>query len=621
MTMQELLTTLYDLFKIAIGSLFGPDWVNLWSQPDTLAPARVAPPQPVPLPHEFAVVAGSSPSLLTAETERARELVAQSRYSVLSFEHKLEAGMLWIKALEADPAARDANHIDKLLDLYDDLEASFDAMASAITPQNVPDHSSMGVKLKIMCELVNLFGAILRGFWRDLIIPDRPFEALDEYDFREWLLRHGAKPAVVNGSSITHALYDTMFQYIDGDVDRPSYAAGSALGVLVRMVCTFKGSVMWNIQAGMGEAVVAPLYDVLRANGVSFRFFRKVRKLEVAAGGKSVSRVHLSVQAKVQGGAEYKPTYLHPQFNLTCWPSHPDWDQLVDGKKIEAAGVNFESHWYAWPDAGTEVLEAGAEFDAIVLAIPVGAFKPLNAEPSMCADLINASRRFADFATKMELVPSQGVQLWSDRTPVELGWTTGKAALVSGPQYLNIWDDMSQVLDFEMSPCFETRPKTLYYMTGTLKTQLHKQPSTAVGTPQAAAQALRATTIDWLEHSSYSVWPNACDGKSFRYDVLCAPPNTIGDKRLDVQWLRANIDPTECCVASVAGTTQYRLLADESGFANLFVAGEATRHGFNTTTIEGAVMSGMAASRAICGAPATIVGYDFLRTKPSEPIK
>jgi hypothetical protein len=67
-------------------------------------------------------------------------------------------------------------------------------------------------------------------------------------------------------------------------------------------------------------------------------------------------------------------------------------------------------------------------------------------------------------------------------------------------------------------------------------------------------------------------------------------------------------------VASFAGTTRYRLHPRDHGFVNVVLAGEASRHGFNTTTIEGAVMSGMAAARAISGQPPEIVGYDFLTT-------
>jgi hypothetical protein len=96
--------------------------------------------------------------------------------------------------------------------------------------------------------------------------------------------------------------------------------------------------------------------------------------------------------------------------------------------------------------------------------------------------------------------------------------------------------------------------------------------------------------------------------------VLTAAAGLLGPARFDAQFLRANIDPTECCVASFAGTTRYRLHPRDHGFVNVVLAGEASRHGFNTTTIEGAVMSGMAAARAISGQPPEIVGYDFLTT-------
>ena len=227
---------------------------------------------------------------------QAGALYAQSRFGVLSFEQKLDALVLWTKALERHPAARDPAHVDALLDLYAEIEASHEAVSAGVPAALAASPTPDGCKWQVVRELVDLSGAMLRGYWHDLIVPDQPFESLDSLDFRAWLLENGATPAIVQGSSITHALYDTMFQYVDGDVARPSYAAGAALGVLTRMIGTFKGSVMWNIQAGMGEAVVAPVYDVLRANGVAFRFFRRVTRLEAAGG--AVSRIQLEVQAQ-----------------------------------------------------------------------------------------------------------------------------------------------------------------------------------------------------------------------------------------------------------------------------------------------------------------------------------
>jgi uncharacterized protein with NAD-binding domain and iron-sulfur cluster len=62
------------------------------------------------------------------------------------------------------------------------------------------------------------------------------------------------------------------------------------------------------------------------------------------------------------------------------------------------------------------------------------------------------------------------------------------------------------------------------------------------------------------------------------------------------------------------GTTQYRLDPGHSGFDNLYLAGSWTQTGFNVECVEGAVMSGMRAAQAICGSPANIVGWNFLRS-------
>ena len=56
------------------------------------------------------------------------------------------------------------------------------------------------------------------------------------------------------------------------------------------------------------------------------------------------------------------------------------------------------------------------------------------------------------------------------------------------------------------------------------------------------------------------------------------------------------------------------------GFAHLVLAGAWTDTGLNTECIEAAVMSGMQASRSLCGSPETVVGEDFLTSdRPPGP--
>jgi uncharacterized protein with NAD-binding domain and iron-sulfur cluster len=482
-----------------------------------------------------------------------------------------------------------------------------DALAGAPAGTSPLDH-------RIFTEVLDIFGATCRGIFWDLVLPDQPLESLDGYDFRAWLIKHGADPQIVNTSSVVRVLYDTLFQYLDGDVTQPSYAAGTGLGVIMRLVGTYKGSMMWDIQAGMGEVLVAPLYKHLETAGVNFKFFRKVTSLELSADGSLVQTIRMDRQADIQNG-EYQPTFELD--GLTVWPSEPLWGQLVDGQNMQAAKVNFESYWCNWPAAGQEVLQLGTDFDIAILAISLGAYKQLNSsDVSMCTQLIAKSQRFADYVQNVGVVATQSLQLWCDPTSPGLGWITGKAATVSGPEYMNIWADMTQVLAFESWT--GPTPKSLHYLCGTYKTTLYREPASNTGVPAQAYDEIRTQTINWLNSSSYALWPLADANGAFNFDVLHVTTPATGAARFDQQFWRANIDPTECCTLSTAGTTQYRLHPDETGFANLILAGEGSRHGFNTTAIEGAIMSGAAASRAICGEPVNIIGYDFLQRRPSQ---
>ena len=467
---------------------------------------------------------------------------------------------------------------------------------------------------QILSEFLEILRAAVQGIAFDLIVPNRPFESLDDEDFRSWLIRHGANEEVVSTSSIVRIVYDTLFQYIDGDVTRPSYAAGTALGVIARLVGTYKGSMMWDIQAGMGEVLVAPLYEHLLKAGVTFKFFRKVVNIEPAADAQIVQTIRIDKQAETLDG-DYKP--LIDVDGITCWPSEPLWDQLKGGSEMQREGINLESYWCPAKSVGQEVLTRGIDFDIAILAISLGAYKNLNgSDRSICAELMARSARFNQFVNNVGVVPTQSVQLWCNPSTYDMGWKAKKAATVSGPEYLNIWADMTQVIAFEPWP--HPAPLSLHYLTGTYKTTLFTEPSTNTSVPKIASDEVYRQTVDWLNTASYGLWSDADAGGKFKWDVLRAPVGTSGEARLEAQFWRANIDPTECCTLSTAGTTKFRLHADESGFDNLILAGEGTRHGFNTTAIEGAVMSGAAASRAICGAPTVIPGYDFLQRKPSD---
>ncbi len=73
--------------------------------------------------------------------------------------------------------------------------------------------------------------------------------------------------------------------------------------------------------------------------------------------------------------------------------------------------------------------------------------------------------------------------------------------------------------------------------------------------------------------------------------------------RLDAQYLRANVDPSDRYVLSLPGTGRLRLRADESGYDNLVLAGDWIDSGLNAGCIEAAVVSGIQAGNALTGRP------------------
>ena len=66
-------------------------------------------------------------------------------------------------------------------------------------------------------------------------------------------------------SPVLRAVYDVAFAYPGGDIDAADCAAGTATSDLLRLAFSYRGSIMYKMQAGMGDVVFAPLYEVLQA--------------------------------------------------------------------------------------------------------------------------------------------------------------------------------------------------------------------------------------------------------------------------------------------------------------------------------------------------------------------
>ncbi len=419
------------------------------------------------------------------------------------------------------------------------------------------------------------------------------FDKLDEYELRAWLATHGANQTALD-SGLLRAFYDLAFAYADGDHDRPAMAAGAGLRALLRIGLGYKGSVLWQMQAGMGDTIFTPLYDVLKARGVKFQFFNKVGALHLDETRTCVEQIEIQQQAAIRGD-EYQP--LVEVNGLRCWPSVPDWTQI----ETPTHHVDFESHWNGWDGVDTRRLVKGRDFDLVVYGLSQASV------PFTCTELTDASARWYNATQFVKTVQTQSVQLWLRPNRKGLGWQGPATALTSYAPPLSTWGDMSSLVDREQWPQSEW-PGSIAYLCGAMPTPPQIPPRSARDYPVESYRQVVETARRWLPANAQRFWPKAFDANGFRWELLVDLANGDNEARFASQFFRANIDPSERYVQTVPGSTIYRLTSDDPDFANLFLAGDWVRSCINGGCVEGAVVGGLQAARAICGNPVEIQG-------------
>lgn len=443
----------------------------------------------------------------------------------------------------------------------------------------------------LVAEVVDIAAALAGGVIDDIVFSRKPLVELDVFDLREWLILHGAQWTTAFQSIAVKALYDTMFQYCEGDETRPSYAAGTAVQVILRLLGTYKRHAVWKARGSLGETLIAPLYQVLEARSVRFKFFHKLERIALNDSRDAVAELHFALQCEIDDDA-YEPTgWCH---GFTTWKARPSDEDL-------------ESRW-GTASVGNLVLKQGVDFDDVVLAIPPGAFRSVDAMAGPCDELLRASSNFRMMSETLGLVPSLSVQVWCNKALGELGWRYPRPAMVSGPGALQIWADMSHILLCEGWD--NTDSASLHYFCNVASLQVADSSPAA----EKALAMVRTQAIEWFNDRVPDLWTAQRAG-AFDWSIMIDPRNCLGESRIEAQMVRANVEPSACCVSSAAGTTRRRLKTDASGFGHLFLAGSWIDTGFNTECIEAAVMSGKQACRAICGEPIIVHGEDFLHAR------
>jgi uncharacterized protein with NAD-binding domain and iron-sulfur cluster len=231
----------------------------------------------------------------------------------------------------------------------------------------------------------------------------------------------------------------------------------------MKFLLGYHGAVLWQMRAGMGEVVFAPLYLVLRRRGVRFRFFHTLRSMEAAPDGRSVQRLTIERTATPHG-EEYDP--LVNLDGLPVWPHRPMRDRLAtEGKD-------------------TLVLERSQHFDTLVLGTSLGGLREIS------GDLAQRCPRWEAMLDHVPTVATQAMQLWIDSNSHELGWSSPGSVLGGYAHPFNTCADMSHLVPMERFGSGEVA--SIAYLCGPLR------EGDSVVEPGARA---------WLERHGSGLWP------------------------------------------------------------------------------------------------------------------
>ena len=477
--------------------------------------------------------------------------------------------------------------------------------------------AALNPTLASVAAALEIGAACAKGMLEDGVL-ERGFDAIDDMEWSQWVMKHGASKRAMQ-SAAGRCSYDYVFGSRAGvpDFEHRAVAAGTAMRALLRLLFTYKGSLFYKMNAGMGDIVFAPLYELLVRRGVRFRFFHKITNLGLSADGRGIDRIDIERQATLKDkaeGAAYRP--LVNVGGLPCWPAAPLFDQLDEGGELQRKGINLESMWADWNGVQLPPLRRGHDFDLVVLGIALGGL------PAITPELVHRHPPWKAMLDNVATVATQAMQFWFNDKLTDLGWVAESGILTGYYEPMDTWSDMSFLLPRENWG--QVAPQQISYFCTVFKPTEPAPPFGPNEYPQRQLAAMKAACLPWIDKRLTQLLPNT-EGAGGRFDCarLFDKNGGSGAARLDAQYFRVNVDPpSELYVQSVPGSTKYRLAADGSGetghlgIDNLFLAGDWLRTGLNAGCVEAAAMGGLQAARAISGRDVAIVGERDLADSP-----
>ena len=459
-------------------------------------------------------------------------------------------------------------------------------------------------RVRVAFTTLDAWATGARGIVDDRI-PERGLDTLNGEDLCAWLSRHGANSITVGRTpyercAMLRAMYDLTFAYPDGDIMRADGAAGAGIANILRLAFGYSGRYMYKMQAGMGDAVFAPLYCALRRRGVRFEFFNAVTRMGASRDG-WIEEIDLVQQLEVDTDSRsYEP--LVKVQGINCFPSEPNWSQLRGGTELlqrlggDVSRLELEHDPLGGPTRTLRRSVPGGrgDFDQVVLGISPGGLD------AICSELKAASPRFAEMLASTVTTPTQAFQLWLKKPTRKLGWRHGtNSAASTFVEPLDTYCDMSQLTCAENWDASQ-HVRSIAYFVGVLEKRDGE-------TPAQATERVKRAAIEFMSHHIGVWWPKSVTKSgALRPELLVAN----GAEPFDEQYYRANTTGSELYVLFPSKLIDKRLPSDASGFHNLVLAGDWTRNGIDGGCVESAALSGRQAARGVTGVNERYYGED-----------
>jgi uncharacterized protein with NAD-binding domain and iron-sulfur cluster len=519
-----------------------------------------------------------------------------------------------------------SNHRDQITSLIDsgqpdeqhlrNLFEDVDGFCSRFLHAAEATLTEMNAKLRRILLVIDTARTVVRGMIRDGLL-EGDFAKINDLDFLEWMQKHN--PEIQGHSVLTRAFYDAAFAYKGGITTQESmdFAAGTVLYGILRLMFGYRGSILWRMQAGMGDTIFTPLYLALKERGVKFKYFHKVTNLKLSADKQRVEAIEMDVQAtlKPECNGVYDPLIDVPvgtsaegrPLVLKCWPNRPLYHQLVEAEQLQDPSLvnrDLESWWTDCKPVSKISLQSGTDFDEVVLGISIGAL------PFICSELIAtdstpddtpniaAMRKWQQMIENIKVVRTEALQLWLNRDAAEMGWVSSEPPLLSSYiEPFDTWCEMTHLIPHEnWKP--EQNVRQIAYFCNASPRDSAQAAFTEHGYPATQLIPLKVRAEKFLREHVRLIWSNCRFTSTGDFD----------DSQLVSHFHKINVDPSELYVLSVKGSGRFRLHPGGSGFENLFLAGDWTQSIIDIGCVEAAVISGRLAAGAVLRRPVRIHG-------------